>query len=146
MKEEKSFTALIYYLVFIFIEKIYDLFISIKYPKQENVLSDHIGDVELRKIIIRFRTLFSLISLFWLFYLVKNYKFNTNIYLLFTFIFSSIVFYLLFEKRVIYFIFDKEKLDSKFIDTLDSKGGVIINTIYFFIYFYLMYKLFARNN
>jgi len=144
MKEEKAFTALIYYIVFIFFKKIFDLFISITYPDQETILYEN-NNVEIKKIIIRLRTFFSLLSLFWLIYLVKSYKFNTNIYLILLFIFLSNLFYLLFEKRVIYYIFDKEQIDPTIIETLDLKGGIVINIIYFFIYSYLIYKIFAMN-
>jgi hypothetical protein len=145
-EEEKSFNALIIFIVFIFIKKIYDFIISVIYPEQEIYLNKDLDKIQLRKIAIRFRTLFSLISLFWVLYLATFYKYNTTIYLLLFFVFISSIFYLLFEKRVIYYLIDKEKLDSKIIDNLDKEGGIVINIIYLLIFSYIMYKLFARKN
>lgn len=144
MKQENALPALIYFIVFIFFKRIYDFTISIMYPEQEIYLNKNLNKIEFRKIVIRFRTLFALIALFWLLYLVGVYKYNTTIYLLLFFIFSSNVFYILVEKRIIYLLVDKEKLDEKLISTFDKQGGIVINIIFLAIYSYLMYKLFAN--
>ena len=71
MKEEKAFTALIYFLVFSFFQKIYDFIISVIYPEQQKYLDTDLYKIELRKFVIRMRSLFGVISLLWIIYLVN---------------------------------------------------------------------------
>ena len=144
MKEEKAFTALIYFLVFSFFQKIYDFIISVIYPEQQKYLDTDLYKIELRKFVIRMRSLFGVISLLWIIYLVNYYKYNTIIYSILFFIFFSNIYYFLFERKVIYWLFDKEQLDLKMIDTLDKEGGIVINVLYLFVFSYIMYKLFTR--
>jgi len=144
MKEEIAFTALIYFLVFSFFQKIYDLVISVIYPEQQKYLDTDLYQIELRKFVIRIRSLFGLISLFWIIYLIRNYKYNTIIYSILFFIFFSNIYYFLFERKVIYWLYDKEQLDSAIINTLDKEGGIVINILYLFVFSYIMYKLFTR--
>ena len=144
MKEEKAFTALIYFLVFSFFQKIYDFIISVIYPEQQKYLDTDLYKIELRKFVIRMRSLFGVISLFWIIYLFRYYKYNTIIYVILFFIFFSNIYYFLFERKVIYWLYNKEKLDSKLISTLDEEGGIVINVLYLLVFSYIMYKLFTR--
>jgi len=144
MKPEDSFNALINYLIFVFFKRIYDFFLSIKYPDAVSVLQEN-KTITIDTILIDIRTLLSGISITWLLYLVSVYKYNTNIYLLLFFMFCSNIFFFLIERNLIYIFIDKEKIDSKIIYKLDTIGGMIINIIFLFIYCYLIYKLFNKS-
>jgi hypothetical protein len=144
MKEEKAFTALIYFLVFSFFQKIYDFIISVIYPEQQKYLDTDLYKIELRKFVIRMRSLFGVISLLWIIYLLGYYTYNTIIYLILFFIFFSNIYYFLFERKIIYWLYDKEKIDLKMIDMLDKEGGIVINVLYLFVFSYIMCKLFKK--
>jgi len=144
MKPEDSFNALINYLIFVFFKRIYDFFLSIKYPDAVSVLQEN-KTITIDTILIDIRTLLSGISITWLLYLVSVYKYNTNIYLLLFFMFCSNIFFFLIERNLIYIFIDKEKIDSKIIYNIDTIGGIIFNIIFLFIYCYLIYKLFNKS-
>jgi len=144
MKPEDSFNALINYLIFVFFKRIYDFFLSIKYPDAVSVLQEN-KTITIDTILIDIRTLLSGISITWLLYLVSVYKYNTNIYLLLFFMFCSNIFFFLIERNLIYIFIDKEKIDSKIIYNIDTIGGIIFNIIFLFIYCYLIYKLFIKS-
>jgi len=123
MKPEDSFNALINYLIFVFFKRIYDFFLSIKYPDAVSVLQEN-KTITIDTILIDIRTLLSGISITWLLYLVSVYKYNTNIYLLLFFMFCSNIFFFLIERNLIYIFIDKEKIDSKIIYKIDTIGGI----------------------
>jgi len=137
MKEEKAFFALIYYIIFIFFKRIFDLVVSIKYPEEENVTERGI-------ILTRIRLLLSCITTVWILYILFAYKYNTRIYLFILLIESSTLFYFLFEKKIIYNFIDKEKIDQNIIKNIDREGGIILNIIFLIIYSFLMVKLFTK--
>jgi hypothetical protein len=139
MKSEDQLLIYVAYLVFIFIKRIYDLFISIKYP-QENIITSGIGYY-----LVTFRTILAYISITWLLSMLIFFKLNTYMSLFLYFILFSILFYLLIEKNYIKYIIGQHKSSEETLNhlkNLDTNGAIVINIVWFTMYIYVVYKIF----
>jgi hypothetical protein len=139
MKYESEIFIYITYIIFVFLKRIYDLYISLKYPTEINVKSGFGFDL------IKFRKILAYFSLSWLLYMLFFFQLNRNMILLLYIILASILYYLLFEEDFIYYFIDKSKTNKKLMRYLDQQGAIIVNIVFFILYFYLVYKLVPPN-
>jgi hypothetical protein len=73
------------------------------------------------------------------------FKLNTTMRVFLYVILASILFYLLIEQQYIYFFIDKSKTSEyskKVMLELETNGAIIVNIIWFSMYFYVVYKIF----
>jgi len=136
MSSEKELLIYIYYMVYIFFKRGYDLFISIKYPTESSVHSGYSFNL------IEFRKLLNTISIFWVFYMILFFKLNTFMKGFLYLILANILYYFLFEEDYIYYFINKSKTNPKIMRYLDQQGAIIINSIFLIIYLYVIYRIF----
>ena len=139
MNSESEIFIYITYIIFVFFKRMFDLYISIKYPTEINVQSGFGFDL------IEFRKVLAYFSLSWLLYMLFFFKLNHNMIILLYVILASILYYLLFEEDFIYYFIDKSKTNQKIMRYLDKQGAIIINSIFLILYFYLVYTLVPPN-
>jgi hypothetical protein len=139
MQSENEIVIYVSYIIFVFFKRIYDLYISFKYPTEINIKSGFEFDL------IEFRKILAYFSLSWLLYMLLFFKLNHNMITLLYVILASILYYLLFEEDFIYYFIDKSKTNQKLMRYLDQQGAIIVNTIFLILYFYLVYKLVPPN-
>jgi hypothetical protein len=139
MKENTELLIYVEYMVYIFFKRIYDLYISVKYPQETNT------DTKFAYFLIKLRVLLAYISITWLLLMLIFFRLNTTMRLFLYVILSSILFYLLIEQQYIYFFIDKTDASEhtkEIILDLETHGAIIVNIIWFSMYFYVMYKIF----
>ena len=136
MSSEKELLIYIYYMLYVFFKRIYDLFISIKYPTETSVHSGYGFDL------IEFRKILGTISIFWCSYMIVFFKLNTLMKGFLYIILASILYYFLFEVDYIYYFIDKSKTNPKLMRYLDQQGAIIVNIIFFVTYLYVIYRIF----
>lgn len=139
MRENTELLIYVEYMVYIFFKRMYDTYISIKYPEETKINS------ELAYFLIKFRLVLAYISITWLLLMLIFFKLNTTMRVFLYVILASILFYLLIEQQYIYFFIDKSKTSEyskKVMLELETNGAIIINIIWFSMYFYVVYKIF----
>ena len=139
MNSESEIFIYITYIIFAFFKKMFDLYISIKYPSTIDIKSGFAYDL------LQFREGLYYISVSWLLYMLLFFKLNHNMVLLLYVILASGLYHNLFEKNFIYYFIDKSKTNQKLMRYLDEQGAIIFNIIFFIIYFYLVNKLIPPN-
>jgi len=139
MRENTELLIYVEYMVYIFFKRMYDTYISIKYPEETKINS------ELAYFLIKFRLVLAYISITWLLLMLIFFKLNTTMRVFLYVILASILFYLLIEQQYIYFFIDKSKTSEyskKVMLELETNGAIIVNIIWFSMYFYVVYKIF----
>ena len=139
MNENTELLIYVQYMVYIFFKRMYDLYISIKYPEETNINS------EPAYFLIKLRLVLAYISITWLLLMLIFFKLNTTMTLFLYVILASILFYLLIEQKYLYFIIDEKttsEYTKKILKELQTNGAIIVNIIWFSMYFYVVYKIF----
>ena len=136
MNSEKELLIFIYYMVYIFFKRMYDLYISFAYPIERNI--QYTRGFEQ----IEFRKIFNTISIFWVSYMILFFKLNAFMKGFLYLILANIIYYFLFEEDYIYYFIDKRKTDPTVMQYLDNQGAKIINVLFLVIYFYVIYRIF----
>lgn len=136
MNSEKELLIFIYYMVYIFFKRMYDLYISFAYSIERNIQSTR-GFEQ-----IEFRKIFNTISIFWASYMILFLKLNAFMKGFLYLILANIIYYFLFEEDYIYYFIDKRKTDPTVMQYLDNQGAKIINVLFLVIYFYVIYRIF----
>ena len=139
MNSEYEIFIFITYIIFVFFKRMFDLYISIKYPDEIEVQSG------LGFYLIEFKRGLTYFTLSWLLYMLFFFKLNHNMILLLYVILAGRIYYLLFEEDFIYYFIDKRKTNQKLMRYLDEEGGIINNIIFFVLYLYLITKLVPPN-
>lgn len=136
MTPHKELEIFISYMVYIFLKRIYDLYISVKYPNEEIVTNAS------DKTMIYLRELFNVISIIWISYMIICFKLNPLMKGFLYIIWLNVIYYFLFEREFVYLFINKEKTNNNVMDFLKEKGSVAVNTLFLITYLYVIYKLF----
>ena len=136
MSSEKELLIYIYYMVYVFFKRGYDLYISVMYPTETNVQSGFGFDL------IEFRKILNTISIIWISYMILFFKLNRLMKGFLYLILANILYYFLFEEDYIYYLIDKNNTNPKVMQYLDQQGAIIVNTVFLVIYFYVIYRIF----
>jgi len=139
MRDTELYSMLIYFFIFICIKKTLDLIIEFKYPTYKNLNEDPL----IWKILVRFRQLFSFITLIVCFVFLYTFKLNNYLVIIFIlFIINNFVYFFI-EERLIYNIIPKKFINHEIIKFIDVHFGFFSNLLLSLYSFYVIINIFS---